>query len=77
MKEDEYIASYLRLVEEIISTIKGLGIEIDDSVVVQKVLRCLPMIFDPKISSLEERVDLSMLNMDELHGISTTYEMRT
>jgi hypothetical protein len=35
------------------------------------------MIFDPKISSLEERVDLSTLRMDELHGILIAYEMRT
>jgi hypothetical protein len=35
------------------------------------------MIFDPKISSLEEREDLNSISMDELHGICTTYEMRT
>jgi hypothetical protein len=35
------------------------------------------MRFDPKISSLEERQDLSMLSMDELHEIFTAYEMRT
>jgi len=67
MKEDEYIASYLRLVEEIISTIKGLGVELDDSVVVQKVFIYFPMIFDPKISSLEERVAIGMIIMDKLH----------
>jgi hypothetical protein len=35
------------------------------------------MRFDPKISTREEREDLSMLSMDELHGILTAYEMRT
>jgi hypothetical protein len=54
-----------------------LGEEINDSLIVQKVLRSLPMIFNPKISSLEERTDPAMLSMDELHGILTTYEMRT
>jgi hypothetical protein len=34
------------------------------------------MIFDLNISSLEERVDLSTLTMDELHEILTAYEMR-
>jgi hypothetical protein len=34
------------------------------------------MVFDPKISALEERVDLDSISMDELHGIFTTYEMR-
>jgi hypothetical protein len=35
------------------------------------------MRFDPKVSSLEERADLSTLSMDELHGILTAFEMRT
>jgi hypothetical protein len=35
------------------------------------------MRFDPKISALEERADLATLNMDKLHGILTTYAMRT
>jgi hypothetical protein len=34
------------------------------------------MRFDMNISSLEEREDLGMINMDELHGIFTAYEMR-
>jgi hypothetical protein len=32
-------------------------------VIVQRVLRSLPMRFDPKISSLEEITDLAMLSM--------------
>jgi ABC-type antimicrobial peptide transport system permease subunit len=55
----------------------GLGEEIKESVIVQKVLRSLPMRFDPKISTLEEREDLNLISMDKLHGIFTTYEMRT
>jgi hypothetical protein len=55
----------------------GLGEEIKESVFVQKVLRSFPMRFDPKISTLEEREDLNSISMDELHGIFTTYEMRT
>ena len=54
-----------------------MGEEIKESVIVQKVLRYLPMIFDPKISTLKERTDLDSISMDELHGIFTTYEMRT
>jgi hypothetical protein len=54
-----------------------LGEEIKESIIVQKVLRSLPMIFDPKISTLEERTDLNSISMDELHEIFTAYEMRT
>jgi hypothetical protein len=63
-------------VDEVVNTIKGLGVEVDDLVVVQKVLRYLPMRFDSKISSLEEREYISTLSMDKLHGIFTAYEMR-
>jgi hypothetical protein len=35
------------------------------------------MRFDSKISTLEEREDLNSISMDKLHGIFTTYEMRT
>jgi hypothetical protein len=45
--------------------------------IVQKVLRSVPMRFDPKISALEEREYISTLSMEKLHGILTTYEMKT
>jgi hypothetical protein len=44
--------------------------------IVQKVSRSLSMIFYPNISTLEERMDLSTISMDELHGIFTACEMR-
>jgi hypothetical protein len=77
MKEDENIAAYILQVNETVNVIIGLGEEIKESVIVQKLLRSLPMSFDPKISSLEERLDINSISMDELHGIFTTYEMRT
>jgi hypothetical protein len=77
MKEDENIATCFLQVDEIVNTIRGLGEKIENSVIMQKILRSLPMRFDPKISSLEEIQDLATLRMDELHGILTSYEMRT
>jgi hypothetical protein len=53
MKEDENIAAYFLRVDETVNAIIGLGEEIEESVIVQKVLGSLPMRFDPKISSLE------------------------
>jgi hypothetical protein len=77
MKEDEDITTYFLRVDEIVNAIIGLGEEIEESVIVQKILRSLPMRFNPKISTLEERLDLDSISMDELHGIFTAYEMRT
>ena len=52
MKEDENIVAYFIRVDEIMNTIRGLEEEVDESVVIQKVLISLPMRFDSKISSL-------------------------
>ena len=49
MKEDEYIAAYLLRVDETVNEIIGLGEEIEESVIFQKILRSLPMRFNPKI----------------------------
>ena len=77
MKEDEDIIAYFLRVDETVNEIIGLGEEIEESIIVQKVLRSLSMRINPKISTLEERSDLNSISMDELHGIFTTYDMRT
>jgi hypothetical protein len=59
MKEDENIAAYFLRVDEIVNEIIGLGEENEEFVIVQKVLIYIPMRFNPKISSLEERSDLN------------------
>jgi hypothetical protein len=64
-------------VDEIFNTIIGLGETITELMIVQKVLRLLPLIFFAKIFSIEEIKDLDKLTMDELHGILIAYEMRT
>jgi hypothetical protein len=58
MKKHENIVAYLLRVDETVNAIIGLGEEIKESIIVQKVLRSLPMRFDPEISTLEEREDL-------------------
>jgi hypothetical protein len=77
MKEYEDITTYFLRVDETMNEIIGLREEIEESVIVQKVLRSLPMRFIPKISSLEYRSYLNLISMDDLHGIFTSYEMRT
>ena len=58
------------------NAMRGLGEKVENTTLVKKILRPLQMIFDSKVSSLEERKYLDKLSMDELHGILTTYEMR-
>ena len=52
MKEDENIAAYVLRVDEMVNVIKGMGEEIKEPIIFQKVLWSLPMRFDPNISSL-------------------------
>jgi hypothetical protein len=77
MKEDKDITTYFLRVDEKVNAIIGLGEEIEEFVIVQKVLISLSMRFNPKISALEERSDLNSISMDKLHGIFIAYETRT
>jgi hypothetical protein len=67
MKEDEDITTCFLRFDETMNAIIGLGEEIEQYLIVQKILRCLPMRFNPKILALEERSDLDSISMDELH----------
>jgi hypothetical protein len=63
--------------EEVVNSIRVAGEEVTDKPIVKKILRSLPMRYDAKISSVEDRFDLSSLTVDQLHGIFIAYEMRT
>jgi hypothetical protein len=77
MNEKEDIATYFLRVDRVVNAIRRLGEEIDESLVVQKVLRSLLFKYDAKVSAIEETRDLTKMTMDELHGSLITYEMRT
>ena len=53
MKEDEDISSYFLRVDEIVNTMRGLGENVENTTLVQKILIYIPMIFDCKVSTLE------------------------
>ena len=48
MKEDETIGKYFMRVEELVNAMKALGEKIEESSLVQKILRSLPDRFNPK-----------------------------
>jgi hypothetical protein len=75
MNEDETVSKYFFRVEEILNAMKGLGEKIEDIHLVQKILRSLPDIFNPKISAIEELIDLKIIPIDQLLGTLTSYEM--
>ena len=76
MKEEENISKYLERVDEVVNAIWALGETIEDIDIVDKVLRTLPMVYNPKVSTLEDRQDTDKITLDELYGILTAYELR-
>jgi hypothetical protein len=76
MNEYETISKYFLRVEELVNAMKGLGEKLDDSLLVQKILRSLPDKFNPNVSAIEELNYLKTLSIDQLIGTLTAYEMR-
>jgi hypothetical protein len=70
------INKYFLRVEELVNAMKGLGEKIEESILVQKILRSLPDKFNPKVSAIEELNDLKTLSIDQILGTLTAYEMR-
>jgi hypothetical protein len=76
MNEDETVRKYFLRVEELVNSMKGLGEKIEESFLVQKILRSLLDKFNPKVFAIEEINDLKTLSSDQLLGNLTAYEMR-
>ena len=64
MKEEENIGEYLLRVDEVVNAIRVFGGKLKEKTMVKKVLRTLPMKYDSKISTLEERHDIDLMTMD-------------
>jgi len=75
MNEEESISNYFLCVDVIVNTIRGLGEDIEETIIVQKVLRSLPSRFNPKMFVIEEFKDLDKFSMDELQIILNPYEL--
>ena len=75
MKDEENILEYFERVENLVNAIKGLGVEVLDYELVEKILRTIPMVYKPKVSTLEYRENLEDLTMDELYGILIGFEL--
>ena len=76
MYEDETVNKFFLRVEELVNAMKGLGENIEDVLLVQKILRSMPNKFNPKVYAIEDLHDLKTLSIDQLLGTLTTYEMR-
>ena len=76
MKDEENISEYFKRVNNIVNSIKGLGVDVRQNEIVEKILTTIPMLYNPKVSTLEDWENLKDLTMDELYGILIAYELR-
>lgn len=76
MNENESIVECFLRVDEVVNMIRGLGEEFKEEMIVQKLLRSLPMRLNAKISIIEEMANLKDLKVDQRNGTLTAYEMR-
>ena len=76
MKEKENIYEYFERIDELVNVVRGLGEIVLDNEIVDKLLKTLPMVYNPKVSTLEDREDTNKLALDELYRILIAYELR-
>lgn len=59
MHEDESTSNFYLRVDEVVNTMKGIGDEFEDSIIVEKILILLTPNFDAKVLAIEEMYDLN------------------
>ena len=75
MSSTENFQCYMDRVFKVVNEIRSLGEDLPEVVVVKKILRSLPPMYNPKVSVLEDK-DLSTVTLDELQSMMVAYEMR-
>ena len=63
--------------DEVVNSIREIGEELTDKPILKNILRSLPIRYDAKISTIKDSPKLDKITVDQLHGIFTSYEMRT
>ncbi|GAV76648.1 LOW QUALITY PROTEIN: zf-CCHC domain-containing protein/UBN2 domain-containing protein, partial [Cephalotus follicularis] len=66
MHENECISDMFSRFTTIINSLKNLGKSYSNQELVRKILRCLPKIWTPKVTAIEEAKDLSTLPLKQL-----------
>lgn len=74
MRNDESIASFFLHIDDIVNRMENLGEEINDTTLVEKILRFITPKFESKVSTIEEKQDLQAITSLNLNG--TSFEMR-
>ena len=76
MEDHETFGEFWLRLQDCTNSMWGLGQQIDDSMIVRKILRSLPVRFDPKVTAIEESKNVGELNLKELVGSIQTFELK-
>ncbi|GAV65547.1 UBN2 domain-containing protein, partial [Cephalotus follicularis] len=76
MLENENISSMYARFNDIINALKGVGKVYTNHELVSKILRCLLMSWEAKVTAIEEAKDLSTLPLEDLLGSLMTHELQ-
>jgi len=75
MSEDENITSYMQKVNELVCNIRCAGGKLEESKIVGKVLRSLPVSYKNRVATIEEIRTVIDVTRDQLVGKLSTFEM--
>ncbi|KAM2357727.1 hypothetical protein ACFX1X_006653 [Malus domestica] len=75
MLESETFSIFYEKVEMLTNEALGLGKPIEETTIVQKILRCLPKRFQVENATIQEFQDLNEIKLEKLVGKLITYEM--
>ncbi|XP_017632675.1 uncharacterized protein LOC108475201 [Gossypium arboreum] len=76
MKEEETVKQYSDRIMAVVNSIRLLGEQFDEAMIVEKVLSILPERYEAKISSLEDLRDLARISLTELINALYAQEQR-
>jgi hypothetical protein len=68
MEENEKFSDFWLRLQDCTNSMWGLGQQLDDTAIVRKILRSLPVRFDPKVTAIEESKNVGKLDLKELVG---------
>ena len=76
MKEGEKVDEYFARTLTIVNKMKVYGEKIEQSVIIEKILRSMTLKFNYVVCSIEESNDLSTMTIDELQSSLLIHEQR-
>lgn len=76
MKEGEKVDEYFSRTLTIVNKMKAQGEKMEQSVIVEKILRSMTLKFNYVVCSIEESNDVSMMTIDELQSSLLIHEQR-